>query len=194
MKRNTTVPCLILSAALSIPLSAQTTDPVVRVFQYSAKFVCTANIPGTSAADSAVVPGVYATMINLHNPTAQGVAWPGFRMKIAVAAPAADLTAGPVSAWISPDLALRSDGALQVNCRILTSRFGITPIEGFEGFLVIQSPVPLDVTAVYTAGSLPAVPGSAGAGASISVVQINERILNTLAGCDAAARDCRVPQ
>lgn len=37
-------------------------------FQYAAKFICTANIPGTSQTSSSVLPGAYQTVVNIHNP------------------------------------------------------------------------------------------------------------------------------
>ena len=37
-------------------------------FQYAAKIVCTANIPGTSQTSSSVLPGRYSTAVNIHNP------------------------------------------------------------------------------------------------------------------------------
>ena len=48
-------------------------------FQYAAKFLCTANIPGTSHTTTSVLPGVYQTVVNIHNPSDQIARW---RMKI----------------------------------------------------------------------------------------------------------------
>ena len=43
--------------------------PAVRYrFQYAAKFLCTANVPGTSQTTSALLPGVYQTAVNIHSP------------------------------------------------------------------------------------------------------------------------------
>jgi hypothetical protein len=44
-------------------------------FQYAAKFLCTANIPGTSQTTTSVLPGVYQTAVNIHNPDDQTVRW-----------------------------------------------------------------------------------------------------------------------
>lgn len=164
---------------------------VVRSFQYAAKFVCTVNIPGTTEQDTSVVPGVYATHISLHNPTDQTIQWPQFRMKIAVVSPADPLSPGPVSGWMRPGLTLRGDDAMELNCRTLAQRFGLSPIRDFKGFLVIQSPVSLDVAGVYTAGSTSGVPSGVGGVADISVLQISERVIDLVAGCDLAQRECR---
>jgi hypothetical protein len=37
-------------------------------FQYAAKFLCTANIPGTSQTTTSLLPGSYQTVVNIHNP------------------------------------------------------------------------------------------------------------------------------
>lgn len=37
-------------------------------FQYAAKLVCTANIPGTSQTTTSFLPGSYQTAVNIHNP------------------------------------------------------------------------------------------------------------------------------
>ena len=49
-------------------------------FQYAAKFLCTANIPGTSQTTDSLLPGVYQTVVNIHNPNERTVR---LRMKIA---------------------------------------------------------------------------------------------------------------
>ena len=42
-------------------------------FQYAAKFLCTADLPGTSLRDPAVLPGEYRTIISIHNPQNRSV-------------------------------------------------------------------------------------------------------------------------
>lgn len=127
-------------------------------FQYAAKFLCLANIPGTSQQSSSVLPGVYQTVVNIHNPSDQSAR---MRMKIAVTTPS------QVSKFV--DVVLEPDQAIKIDCEQLTHDFGITFIHGAEGFLVIESTRSLDVTAVYTAGA------RAGEVASIDVEQIRER-------------------
>ena len=49
-------------------------------FQYAVKFICTANIPGTSQTTTSLLPGSYQTAVNIHNPNNDDVR---FRMKLA---------------------------------------------------------------------------------------------------------------
>lgn len=126
-------------------------------FQYAAKYLCTANIPGTSQTTSSLLPGVYQTVVNIHNPNDQTVR---LRKKIAVAGL-------EPSKYI--DDSLKPDEAVRVDCAQIGQDFGITFIHGSEGFLVIESTHSLDVTAVYTAGE------TGGQVQSIDVEQIPER-------------------
>ena len=135
----------------------QTPAPRYR-YQYAVKFLCTANIPGTSQTTTAVLPGVYQTAVNIHNPNPQVAR---FRKKLAV-------RSGQISAFV--DGQLKPDEATSVDCSQVPD-FGITFIHGFEGFLVIESTLSLDVVAVYTAGP------RGGEVASIDVEHVPERRL-----------------
>jgi hypothetical protein len=109
-------------------------------YQYAAKFICMADIPGTSQQSAGLLPGLYQTAVNLHTP---GKTTARIRMKLA--------TGGVISPW--KGAGLKYDEVLQVNCGQVQD-FGVTFIHGFEGFLVIESSVSLDVVAVYTAGAV----------------------------------------
>ena len=100
----------------------QTPAPRYR-YQYAVKFLCTANIPGTSQTSTAVLPGVYQTAVNIHNPNAQVAR---LRKKLAA-------RSGQISAFV--DGQLKPDEATSVDCS------------------QVQSTLSLDVVAVYTAGS-----------------------------------------
>ena len=126
-------------------------------YQYAAKIICTADIPGTAQTSPGLLPGVYETVINIHNPTYKTVK---FRMKVAT-------SAGQVSKFISR--ALKADQATAVNCRQIVSDFGLFFIHGAEGFLIIESEVSLDVTGVYTAGH------NGGQVQSIDIEEVKER-------------------
>jgi hypothetical protein len=131
--------------------------PTVRYrFQYAAKFLCTSNIPGTSQTTSALLPGSYQTAVNIHNPNRQPAR---LRKKLAVAS-------GQLSGFVEQQLA--PDAAARVDCGSL-SDFDIHLIHGFEGFLVIESTLSLDVVAVYTAGK------NGGGVESIDVEHVPER-------------------
>lgn len=124
-------------------------------YQYAAKFICMADIPGTSQQSAGLLPGLYQTAVNIHNP---GKTTARIRMKLA--------TGGVISPW--KGAGLKYDEVMQVNCDQIQN-FGVTFIHGFEGFLVIESTVSLDVVAVYTAAAV------RGQVSSIDVEAVRER-------------------
>jgi hypothetical protein len=128
-------------------------------FQYAVKFLCTSNILGTSQTTASVLPGSYRTAINVHNPNP---ATARVRQKIVLGP---DTISKYVSARIKPDALLR------VDCDRIARGFGITSIHGMEGFVIVESSINVDVTAVYTAGAV------GGHVVSIDVEQIHERTL-----------------
>jgi hypothetical protein len=123
-------------------------------YQYVAKLLCTADIPGTSQSSSAVLPGMYQTAVNIHNPGPKPVR---FRVKIVTTEPSKFVEDG-----LAPNHATRWD------CDRVTVAFGPF-IHGVEGFLVIESTNSLDVIAVYTAGPV------GGQVAAMDVKHIRER-------------------
>jgi len=145
----------IMASSLFFIAQQPLSSPKYR-FQYAVKFLCTADIPGTSQTSPSLLPGVYETVANIHNPNDRTVR---LRKKIAV-------LSGEVSKFIEDKLT--PDQATAVNCAQIGD-FGITFIHGFEGFLIIESTHSLDVTAVYTAGK------RGGEVESIAVEQIRER-------------------
>ena len=126
-------------------------------FQYAVKFICTANIPNTSQTTDAFVPGSYQTAVNIHNPQTRKVR---VRKKLAS-------TIG-ISAF--QETGIEPDGVERVTCGQVGS-FGLHLVHGFEGFLVIESTLSIDVVAVYSAA-----PQGSGV-SSIDVEQIRERKL-----------------
>jgi hypothetical protein len=125
-------------------------------FHYAVKFICTANISGTSQTSPSVLPGVYQTAVNIHNPQPIKVK---FRKKIA--------SGLGISKYF--DAIVGADAVQHVNCSQIND-FGIRLIHGFEGFLVIESTHSLDVVAVYTAGA------TGGQVTTIDVEPISERV------------------
>jgi hypothetical protein len=85
---------------------------------------------------------VYFTAINVHNPGADSVTW---RKKVASTLPREQ--PGPISPFSSNTLT--PDQALEIDCLDIFHHAGF--IRFLKGFVVIQSPDPLDVVAVYTA-------------------------------------------
>ncbi len=128
-------------------------------FQYAVKFLCTANIPGTSQTSASVLPGVYQTAVNIHNPNPKTV-----RLRKKIAVPGTE-----PSKFLEDQL--KPDFAENVSCAQITKDFGLHFIHGAEGFLVIESTASLDVVAVYTAGQ------RGGEVTSIDVEPVRERIL-----------------
>jgi hypothetical protein len=127
-------------------------------FQYAAKFLCIANIPGTSATTTSVHPGTYSTAINIHNPNEEVVR---LREKLAL---------GPEFITSFVEDRLNADAMIRIDCSEISSRFGPF-IHGSEGFLIIESSHSLDVIAVYTAGPVGEQV------ASIDVERVQERLL-----------------
>jgi hypothetical protein len=135
---------VFLASLLMLP-SLVTTQGIFK-FQYTAKFICLTNIPGTSLETDTVLPGGYVTDVNIHNPNKKKVK---LRKKLAVTFPPGEQRPGPVTKFIEEGLG--ADEAFEVDCGD-TAKFEFQPIHGWKGFLVIESTGELDVTAVYTAG------------------------------------------
>ena len=118
-------------------------------YQYAAKVVCSLLLPHQ---DGTLARGTYRTTINIHNPT---------NRQITVAAKVALATQfgsepGPFSVTPFKEAVLQPDGAVGLSCFDIAGYF--CPINGLcvdfaflEGFLVVKSPVSLDVVGVYTA-------------------------------------------
>lgn len=137
------------------PIDAQTR------FQYVVKFVCGSN-DGEEA--SRVVPGRYATSINIYNANDTDSL---LNKNVALTFPPEEQAPGAVSDVIVDNLPSRA--ALQVDCGEIPSGFsfpGGAPVSPYtEGFLVIESQGTLKVTAVYTATT-------ASGGASVDVEEV----------------------
>src|SRR5262249_11664421 len=132
-------------------------------FQYAVKFLCTSNIPGTSQTTTSLLPGTYATVVNIHNPNSKPA---GFRMTLA-GSKSTDIDPPLIAKFIKE--AVKPDQAKKVDCSRIRE-FGLQLIRGFEGFLVVESTLSLDVVAVYTAAQI----GGAGV-ESMEVEYIPER-------------------
>lgn len=132
-------------------------DDSVWRYQYAVKLLCVSDIPGTSLSSPSVVPGVYQTAVNIHNPNAEATR---YRVKLVVSEPTRFIVEG-----LGPDHGTRWD------CDRVTTAFGPF-IHGVEGFLVLESTLSLDVTAVYTAAK------AGDQVTSLAVEQIRERTVN----------------
>lgn len=118
-------------------------------YQYATKVACSLMLPHQ---DGTLAKGTYRTTVNIHNPT---------NKKITIAAKVALATQfgsepGPFDVTPFKGATIQPDGAVGVNCFDIAGYF--CPINGvcvdfafLEGFLVVKSPVQLDVVGVYTA-------------------------------------------
>ncbi|MSQ26145.1 MAG: hypothetical protein EXR49_07790 [Dehalococcoidia bacterium] len=143
------------------------------------KFVCGMLLPpgpkpslSPLQSPSPVVPGVYRTAINVHNFMEQTVT---ITKKAVIALPE-DKPRGAISRKIQD--VLRDNEALEVDCQdvlklLATVDVTVNPVTGFvTGFIEIQSPVELQVTAVYT------MLEPLEQGVRIDVEQVSPHILN----------------
>lgn len=118
-------------------------------YQYAAKVVCSLLLPHQ---DGTLAKGTYRTIVNIHNPTDKPIR---VAAKVALATEFGS-DPGPFSVTPFKKADLQPDGAVELNCFDIAGYF--CPINGvcvdfafLEGFVVIKSPVPLDVVGVYTA-------------------------------------------
>jgi hypothetical protein len=146
--------------------------------EYAAKVVCGVGDPESATRRE---PGHYATSVNIHNP---GPGRRRFFKKLALTFPPGDQREGDVLPI--GHHALAYDEALQSDCADLRRRLipgGSAPF--FEGFLVIQSHGPLDVTAVYTTSDAGAN-GEPAEHSSVDVERVPERRPETDLGVNKA--------
>jgi hypothetical protein len=148
--------------------------PPRRMFEYVAKVVCGIQ---SDPRDMRLTPGAYATTINIHNPNDGVVRF--IKKKLALTFPPKEQKAGEVfdSIGEGPHV-LEPDQALAVDCMDIREELfkdGFPGGSGYiEGFVVIQSPASLDVTAVYTSAALDEA-GQPTGHSSIDVEQVRER-------------------
>ena len=138
------------------------------MFEYAAKLVCGLH---RDPRDKRLIRGAYATTINIHNPNDVEVE---FFKKLALTFPPAEQRPGEVIR-ISEDR-LGPDQALAVDCMDIQRQVfqGTLPAPYIEGFVIIQSKLSLDVSAVYTSAGVDSQGQITGTN-SIDVEQIPER-------------------
>lgn len=114
-------------------------------YQYAVKIVC-----GTITTKSTEHPlplGEYKTKINVHNFSRCECVT--FRWKVAIGFPHSKV--GPASDFLEATLC--ADEALEIDCSDIKKRIA-KDIEHAEGWVVIESPLELDVVAVYGTSEL----------------------------------------
>ena len=115
-------------------------------YMYTVKFTCVDEVgpPEGSPGGVPFVPARYRTAVNIHNPQRESA---DFRKKAVVALSQESERRGIISDWREEHL--KSDEALDVDCVDIRKLLGGDQPVG-DGFVVIESRVPLDVVAVYT--------------------------------------------
>jgi len=117
-------------------------------FEYAAKIICGIQKDPKSMR---LARGFYATAINIHNPNDFEVK---FFKKLSLTYPPEGQKPGRIIP-ISEDT-LKPDEALEVDCDDIQKRLFPNgfPTPYIKGFIVVQTPAKLDVTAVYTTATL----------------------------------------
>jgi hypothetical protein len=138
------------------------------MYEYAAKIVCGIQ---KDPEDMRLARGFYATTINIHNPNDDAVT---LFKKLALTIPPGEQRPGEILR-IAEDT-LKPDQALAVDCMDIQRRLFPNgfPANYIEGFVVVQSPASLDVTAVYSTASLDE-DGRVTTHSSIDVEQVRER-------------------
>ena len=144
-------------------------------YEYVAKVVC-----GIQEDPDALqlIRGAYASTVDIHNPHRETVA---FFKKLALTIPPGFQEPGEILPIAEDTLAY--DEALATDCEDLRTRLFPDGFPGgiIEGYVVIQSPRPLEVDVVYTTGSVDER-GRVGSITSIDVERVRER--DRAEGCD----------
>ncbi|MBI4339111.1 MAG: hypothetical protein HY680_04065 [Chloroflexi bacterium] len=169
------------------PVPKVTPEPPKRkLWVYSAKYVCGGErvLEDMTTPNFGTVPflletQVFRTEVNIHNYSYDKVI---FQKKAVVANPQG-VPRGKVSPLVTETL--YSNEALEVNCDNVWALLGVAPPPDtaiHEGFVVVESPVELEVTAVYRATiNKKTTGGDVGAGISVDVVQIQPHPLELAA-------------
>ena len=142
-------------------------------FEYAAKLVC-GDQPDPKS--HRLARGTYATTVNIRNP---GPSRATFFKHLALTHPPGGQRPGRVTSPLRDTL--RQDQALAVDCDDIRDRVfaGKLPGKTVEGFVVVRSPVSLDVVAVYTTTTLDAKKKAKDQG-GIDVERVHEREIDPL--------------
>ena len=181
MKKKRVLASVVLGAMAYVallPFTAEAAKVKIR-FRYTVKFTCGSVVSNGMP----VVPGDYATSVNLQNASAAPII---VRKAIALSFPPE--AQGRVSEQMEG--ALRPHGARQVDCSAIPSEFSFTEptaTDGYvEGYLTLWSTGPLHVTGVYTAA------GGTGQ-VSVDVERVSGQTLKRFAGDRNKLVICHVP-
>ena len=133
-----------MGGAANHSVSAQ---PPANTYMYAVKIVC---VPELGPADPALVPAIYRTAVNVHNPWPQAariVKW------VTLSPPQGEPA---IIGEQRHTETLEPYQAFDVDCVHMATKFGLDgrQVPGGKGFLIIQSDQNLDVVGVYTSEEL----------------------------------------
>ena len=141
---------LALASVLCLHAAAAGAETIETSYQYSVKAVCSLL---DTFGDGTMAQGIYRTLINVGNPTDTSVA---FAVIPIVAGSLGDAPGG-IGGVVARKGELAPAGALSIDCFTVAGFFCPTAdglcfdFSALDGFVRINSPVELDVTAIYTA-------------------------------------------
>lgn len=171
--RGALVVIVLVALSLAHVHNAKAQTRLPARFSYAAKFVCglQAATTGSPPAESPVQSGNYATVINLHNPSAMTV---HILKKVVLASPETSPHTEPITPTKRFQDTIQSDHGMSIDCTEIVNLLkqnGTAPTASFiEGWLVVDSfsprssgagpPVaaPLDVTEITTTASAASSP------------------------------------
>jgi hypothetical protein len=143
-------------------------------FSYAVQFQCGDNATSDSPS---VLEGGYATAATVHN---AAVLPATVQMHVALSWPPGEQTPGSVSD--ANQLVLPAGAALHITCAEIPDAFSFlvapTQEDYYEGMLVIDSPTPLDVAAIYTSGKNDDGEPDNARVRTLQVVNVPERLVN----------------
>lgn len=124
-----------------------------RLYSYSVKFVCGIQKPLEEGCPAGVLPGMYATEINIHNYQDKRVRIEKFLLPLIVSGKPVGREPRVVKADLRDVLVMPGNTATMDDCCRLAELLKISPTQMAVtvGFLEIVSPIELQITAVYTA-------------------------------------------
>ncbi len=124
-----------------------------RLYSYSVKFVCGIQKPQEEGCPAGVLPGMYATEINIHNYQDKRVRIEKFLLPLIVSGKPEGREPRLVKADLRDVLVMPGNTATMDDCCRLAELLKLSPnqMAVTVGFLEIVSPIELQITAVYTA-------------------------------------------
>ena len=146
-----TLPCIgLLTMVACLETAEVSAETIETRYQYAAKAACSLL---ATFGDIALAQGTYRTLINIGNPTDQTVQF----AVLPIVAGSLGAPSGGIGGVVARKGELAPDAALSIDCGTIAGFFCPTAdglcfdFAALDGFVKINSPVELDVVAIYTA-------------------------------------------